>query len=79
MSLKRNLIDNIIDVKAKRDGLTSGGRHWSIHSATSWADYSDMLFANCCGSFTRSDSECMYKTQYRVANKMQFSKGKCTL
>jgi hypothetical protein len=68
----------ISDVKARRKALSSDSRCWSKDSTTSWAEYGDMRFANCCGTLVCTNSKCMYQSQYGVVNNMQFSKGKRT-
>jgi hypothetical protein len=74
----QNIQLRISDVKAGRKALSSDGRCWSKDSTTSWAEYGDMRFANCCGALVCSNSKCMYQSRYGIVNKMQFSKGKCT-
>ena len=73
----QNIQLRISGVKARRKALSSDSRCWSKDS-TSWAEYGDMRFANCCGTLVCSNSKCMYQSQYGVVNKMQFSKGKRT-
>ena len=77
--LSHFLIKNIIDVKAQRKALSSDGRRWSKDSSTRWAEYGDMRFANCRGSYVCRNEACPYKIEYGIVNRLQLTRKKeCT-